>query len=208
MRTLPIFFFLTVAGLAACDKASEPEGSRPAAPASTPAPPAAARLSGPVRGAAAGDPIPGGPAAPSDVTWEAPAGWTLGKSSPMRKATYVVPRAAGDAEDGELSVAQAGGSVDQNVARWAQQLGQKPADVKRSERTVNGLAVTLVEIHGDYAGMTMPGAPPAAKKAGFALLGAIVETSPPTFFKLVGPDRTVRGAQRDFERLMDTLHAK
>jgi hypothetical protein len=54
----------------------------------------------------------------------------------------------------------------------------------------------------------MPGAPAAEKKPAFALLGAIVATSPPTFFKLTGPDKTVMAAQRDFERLVDGLRAK
>jgi hypothetical protein len=129
----------------------------------------------------------------------------------MRKATYVVPRAAGDAEDGELSVSQAGGSVDQNVARWAQQLDKKPADAKRTERMVNGLRVTVVEIHGDYSGMAMPGAQPSdkpAKKPGYAMLGAIVETTPPTFFKLTGPDKTVANAQHDFDKMVDGMRAK
>jgi hypothetical protein len=128
----------------------------------------------------------------------------------MRKATYTIPRAAGDAEDGELSVSQAGGTVDQNVARWAGQFERRVEDAKRASRTVNGLRVTVVEIHGDYSGMTMPGAPaPApAKKPGWALLGAIVETSPPTFFKLTGPEKTVMHARPDFDRLVESLHAK
>jgi hypothetical protein len=126
----------------------------------------------------------------------------------MIKEAYGVPKADGDTEDGELTVSQVGGSVDQNLQRWAQQLGQQPGDVKRSERTVNGLKVTLVEIHGAYGGMAMPGAPPPPKKAGFALLGAIVETSPPTFFKLVGPDKTIAAARGDFDALVGSVRAK
>jgi hypothetical protein len=126
----------------------------------------------------------------------------------MRKATYHVPRAPGDVEDPELSVSQAGGTVEQNVARWAKQLDRKPSDAKRSERTVNGLKVTTVELHGDYSPMAMPGGPTSVKKPGFALLGAIVETSPLTFLKLVGPDKSVVAAQRDFDKLVDGVRAK
>jgi hypothetical protein len=178
--------------LAGCDRAGEPDtsGGR-AAPSSAPA--------GATRG----------PAGPADVTYTTPPTWaTSPKQSPMRKASYVVPRADGDPEDGELSVAQAGGSLDQNIARWAGQFDRKPADVKRHARTVNGLDVTLVEIRGEYAGMAMPGAPAAGKKGGWALLGAIVATNPPTFFKLTGPEKTVTGAQAGFDALVDSLKAK
>jgi hypothetical protein len=71
------------------------------------------------------------------------------------------------------------------------------------------MRVTVVEIHGDYAGMSMPGAPATpAKKPGWALLGAIVETSPPTFFKLTGPEKTLMLARADFDKLVESLHAK
>ena len=51
------------------------------------------------------------------MTWDAPARLAVKAEnpSPMRKATYKIPKAAGDAEDAELSVSQAGGSVDMNV---------------------------------------------------------------------------------------------
>jgi hypothetical protein len=57
----------------------------------------------------------------------------------------------------------------------------------------------------------MPGttAPPQqGPKPGYALLGAIVETSPPTFFKLTGPEKTVMAARADFDKLVDGLRAK
>jgi hypothetical protein len=39
------------------------------------------------------------------------------------------------------------------------------------------------------------------------MLAAIVETDPPTFFKLVGPERTINGAKSEFEALMASLKA-
>jgi hypothetical protein len=186
---------LLYAALAGCNKQSEPDASgEPASRASAtpPAKPPASR-----------------PEGPSDVTFDAPAGWTKAeKAGPMRKATYHVPPAPDDADDVELSVSQAGGTVDQNIARWALQLERKLPDVKRDERTVNGLKVTVVEIHGDYTPMAMPGSPSAGKKPRYALLGAIVQTSPPTFLKLVGPEKSVGVAHRDFDKLVDSLRAK
>jgi hypothetical protein len=149
------------------------------------------------------------PAAPADVEWTAPAGWPVPPTKgAMRKASYIVPRAEGDPEDGDLSVAQAGGSVDQNITRWAGQFGRKASDMKRRHKTVAGLDVTLVELRGDYAGMATPGVPASGKKSGWALLGAIVPTNPPTFFKLTGPEKTVARAQAGFDALIDSLKPK
>jgi hypothetical protein len=65
-------------------------------------------------------PAPGVPEAPNtSLAWEAPVRWQLvPNASPMRLATYRVPRAPGDGVDAELSVTQAGGSVEANAERW------------------------------------------------------------------------------------------
>jgi hypothetical protein len=128
----------------------------------------------------------------------------------MRKATYRISRAAGDPEDAELSVSQAGGTVEMNIQRWASQYEQKAEGaVKRSERTVSGVKVTLVEIQGTFTGSAMPGAAPASPKSGYALLGAIVETAgASTFFKLTGPEKTIAAAKADFDRLIESITPK
>ncbi len=146
---------------------------------------------------------------PNEVVWEAPAAWTKVESkSPMRKATYKIPKAEGDAEDGELTVTQAGGSLESNIARWAGQLAAKPDAVTRTSEEHGGLKVTVVEMKGTYTGMAMPGSPPAEPKPNYALLGAIAETGIPTFFKLTGPEKTVAAAKADFSKLVASLHAK
>src|SRR5262249_19082109 len=148
-----------------CNKPTEPDRESAAPPKAT--------------GAAA----PTG-AATKDLAWDASATWQKAENaSPMRKATYKIPHAEGDAEDGEMSVTKAGGSVDQNVQRWAGQFAAKAEDVKRLERRSGGFKVTLVEMHGPYTAMSMPGTEAKGPKQAYALLGAIVETSPPTFFK-------------------------
>jgi hypothetical protein len=184
---------IPVALAVSCTRTREPDRSNaPAlAPSSTsPAAPAA----------------PKGAQQPAEVIYVAPPAWSkVENASRMRKATFRIPRAPGDSEDGELSVSQAGGSIDQNLQRWAGQFGHTLADVKRDHRSPSGLQVTLVQIRGAYAGMAMPGAPAQETKPGYALLGAIVETSPPTFFKLTGPERTVTAAQADFDKLVASL---
>jgi hypothetical protein len=190
-----VFFSLGALVAAACTKTPEPP------PAAITAMPGVERA--PASSAHAAAPSAG------EVGWEAPAGWQKAENpSPMRKATYKIPHAPGDTEDAELSVSQAGGSVDLNVKRWAGQFEVKPEDVKRTDRSAGGLKITVVELKGTFTGMAMPGAAGAGPKPGFALLGAIVETTTPTFFKLTGPEKTVMAARADFDKLVSSLRAK
>ena len=114
----------------------------------------------------------------------------------MRKATYVIPHAAGEKDDGELGVFYfgpgQGGAVEANVDRW-----------------VNGLVTHTVEIESaSFAAGAMGMTPKADAKlrSGYALLGAIVETpGGPYFFKLTGPKATVAGAKATFYKLLDSL---
>jgi hypothetical protein len=148
---------------------------------------------------------PPAPSGPADVNYDPPAKWQKVESpSTMRKATFKIPRAAGDPEDAELAVSQAGGTMDMNVQRWVGQFS-KGAEVKRAEKKVGDLKVTVLELRGTYNGSGMPGATEATPKERFTLLGAIVETTPMTFFKMTGPDKTMAAAKSDFDKLVDSL---
>lgn len=141
----------------------------------------------------------------SSLEYKAPARWVLvPNASSMRLATYRVPRAPGDTEDAELSVTQAGGSIDANADRWVGQFdpaGQKTA--KRSTRNVGALAVTIVEVQGKFEGGM---GKDASSGSNWALLGAIVATSGmPHFFKLTGPAKTVLAARAEFDALIGSL---
>ena len=92
--------------------------------------------------------------------------WTAQQaSSSMRVAEYVLPRAAGDTEDGELIVyffGGSGGSVDANIERWLGQMqqpdGRASRDVAtRSTRVINGLNVTTLDLAGTYVAEVRPG---------------------------------------------------
>ena len=177
-------------------------------PIPTPASAAAANPASPAHVAHANHP-PAQAGASGDVTWTAPASWKPAPNpSPMRKATYKIPKADADAEDAELSVSQAGGGVDANVKRWSAQFEGSP-ELKVSHREVGGLKVTVVEGHGTWNGGGMPGGPPAGPKKDWALLGAIVDSvDPPYFFKLTGPEKTVTGARGDFDVFVGGLKGK
>jgi hypothetical protein len=123
----------------------------------------------------------------------------------MRKATYKIPKVAGDADDGELTVSVAGGGVDPNVKRWASQFGD--AAPKTESRTVNGLKVTMIEIKGTFASGGM-GQPSVAKEKQM-LLGAIVDLGARQhFFKMVGPEKTITAAKAAFDKFVSSFRVK
>jgi hypothetical protein len=121
----------------------------------------------------------------------------------MRLATYRVP-AAGGAEEAEMSVSRAGGTTPANIERWRGQF-DGANQTGPTEKTVAGLKVTIVEITGTFTGGGMMGGP-TTQHPGWALLGAIVETSGfPYFFKLTGPEAGVLGARQGFDELIDSV---
>ncbi|HEY8075766.1 MAG TPA: hypothetical protein VIF62_16685 [Labilithrix sp.] len=148
-------------------------------------------------------------AGPADVAYDAPAAWTnVPTNNPMRKATFAIPKVAGDSEDAEMTVSLAFGGVTPNVQRWSQQF--QGATPKMERRHPNGLDVTVVELEGMYisGGPIMGGA--GKPKDNWALLGAIVQGADNKlhFFKLVGPSKTVKAAKKDFDALVSSMRAK
>ena len=87
-------------------------------------------------------------AAPGELGWTVPSKWaTAPNPSAMRKATYKIPKAAGDTEDAEMSVTLASGAIDANVDRWSGQF--EDSKTTRTERALaGGVKVTIVEIRG------------------------------------------------------------
>jgi hypothetical protein len=130
----------------------------------------------------------------------------------MRAAEYRVPRTGGDTEDAECSVitfgSGQGGSVDDNINRWVKQLEPTTSAPQRSRRTVNGMAVTRVEVAGTYTPMAMPAMPASSTtpRPGQRLVGDIVEApSGFWYFKMTGPDATVSAAAKELDALIDSL---
>jgi hypothetical protein len=137
----------------------------------------------------------------SGLTFTIPDGWQQSPpGSSMRVAELTLPRASGDTEDALLVVyyfGGSGGSVDANMQRWIGQMEQadgKPSSAvaKKETRTVNGLALTLVDVSGTYVAETAPGSTRRNNKPHFRLRAGVVETPKgPYFIKLTGPERTL-----------------
>ncbi len=195
-------FAVLALALVACSRS-------PAEPIAGP-PPASAVSTGSSPPSTAATSATASPAGTTPLHWTDPAKWQRRPpATPLRSAQYVVPRAGGDDEDGECVVttfgAKQGGSVEDNVKRWTGQFQGGPAAV-RSTRVVHGMRVTRVEAGGTYAAMAMPGA--AATPTvypGWRLIGAIVEArSGLWFFKMTGPEATVKAAGPAFDQMIDS----
>jgi len=187
--------------VSACNKQPDPIPEQPAATTT-------AMSAMPAPAMPPGHAATGTAAGPEDLGWDAPATWVSAPNpSPMRKATYKIPKVAPDTEDAELTVSSAGGGVEPNIKRWEQQFGD--AKAKTEQRTVNGLKVTTVEIKGKVAAGGMMGMPSTAAKDNQMLLGAVVDGGDRQhFFKMVGGEKTVTAAKPDFEKFVSSLHAK
>jgi hypothetical protein len=153
-----------------------------------------------------------GAAQTGSLTFTKPAAWTnRAPASSMRVAEFVVPKAAGDPEDGEVIIyyfAGGGGSVEANLQRWASQV-QSTKDPVRSTATVNGLKLTSLDVSGTYVAEMSPGSSEHHNKPGFRMRATVVETPKgPYFIKLTGPAKTVDGAGAAFDQFLQTLAFK
>jgi hypothetical protein len=153
--------------------------------------------------------------ASGSLAFTAPAGWqTRPAASVMRIAEFVIPRAQGDSEDGELIVYYFGtgaGTIDANIDRWIGQIQQpdgSPTKDKatRTNQTVNGLKVTMVDAVGTYVAEMRPGGTERYNKPGFRLRAAVVETPRgPYYVKMTGPAKTIGAADAAFTAFVGSL---
>jgi hypothetical protein len=148
--------------------------------------------------------------APTDWIAETP-------TSSNRRAQYKLPRAAGDAEDAEMAVYNfpgGGGTPQANVDRWLSQFtkadGSPAADsAKVVKKTIGSIPVTIVDIGGTYAGSMMMMQQASKGKPHVRMLAAIAETSSgPWFFKLTGPENSVKKYQLEFDAFINSIRQK
>jgi hypothetical protein len=136
--------------------------------------------------------------------------------SDMRAAQFRVPKTGSDAEDAEAVLfffgAGQGGSAQDNLDRWYGQMTQPDGKPSKEAgtvviKTVKGMKVTALDLAGTYKGMPAPGAP-ATAKTGYRLLAAAIEgPGGPWFFRIVGPDATVKGAKPAFDAMLESVEA-
>jgi hypothetical protein len=102
-----------------------------------------------------------------------------------------------------------GGSVQANLDRWNGQFthaDRKPAAAKIQRHTIHRLAVTTIDVSGEYSGMGGPTATTRTIKSHYRLLGATIENpGGNVFLKFTGPERTIAANERNFTQLLDSF---
>jgi hypothetical protein len=154
--------------------------------------------------------------APAALKWDVPPGWvSKPPASSMRVAEFTLPKAAGDAEDGQLGVfffGGQGGGVQANLDRWISQMTQPDGKASKdfakttTMKTKSGLAVTLVDLTGTYVAEVSPGSAERFNKPGFRLRAAVIETAEgPYFVKLTGPAKTIAQWDTAFSAFLNSI---
>jgi hypothetical protein len=157
------------------------------------------------------------------VAWDTPGSWTTMNSpnaprSGAKKASYNVPKAGNDKEEGEVLVTFNGtgdkGDPARTYKEWFDQFDGNLGATAKREEFVNGhgLKVETVEVAGTYKVALAPPVGPQKKAAvqmvknNFRLVGAVVKTPDRGnwFFKLTGPDETVQSARSALRALLES----
>ena len=149
------------------------------------------------------------------LTLTAPEGWTKKPpASRIVEAELATPPAKGDETPGRLTAMGAGGSVEENITRWAKQFpgeGGAAAKPKLDKLSVGGAEVQIVDLSGTYE--DKPGGPFAGKgvmRENYRMLGAIIQTKDAGnyFLKLYGPKATIGEAEKGFHEMIKSLKVK
>jgi hypothetical protein len=129
----------------------------------------------------------------AEINYVLPADWTEeSPSSSMRLAQFKIPGIDGGEAIELVVFDRIGGSVDQNLERWAGQFkipeGEEKKELVRSQETKNGLNITFASVYGTYSvsgsGMAFSG----VDKPNYKMFAAIIESSVGNYyFKAIGP---------------------
>lgn len=147
---------------------------------------------------------PAGPAV-DVIKFDAPAGWSKEEpSNNMRKAQYKVPdkdKKAGDAQLALFYFGPRNDALEDNLKRWAQQMG---AAEPKTEVIQGKCKIHLVDLKGTYTGDQQQG-----PQENQRLLAAVVENADgPWYFKLVGPADTVGPWKDEFVTMLKSAGTK
>jgi len=233
-RPLTPLLLTLLASLAACDATSTTPKPAPApvaqAPAPAPAPtPAPTTPAEPVKKplpTTAADWTGGASAAPArldvgSVSFAVPTGWLpRPPSSSMRLAEVVIPAVApaqpsstpayAPETDALVAFFRLGGTVEDNIARWAASVtgpDGKQATPQVTVREVAGLKVHDVRLDGTYLD-GMPGGQRTSRE-GWGFRAAIIETGMPmTFVRLTGPKALVESSASAWEEMLSGMKTK
>jgi len=120
----------------------------------------------------------------------------------MRKAQLEIAQGSDKAEVTFFQFgAGQGGSVADNVARWFAQFQGNDAKRKTENVQAGSVKITYATTEGTFTS-GMPGGP-ATPMSGYALCGAILESSEGNvFIKMTGPEAVVKSATEAFKKMV------
>jgi hypothetical protein len=143
--------------------------------------------------------------------WTVPKSW-LRKTPKMPniiQAEYGIPKVEGDKENGRLTVSVALGSLEDNVARWKHQFGDKPDKENEETLDAGGVKIVLVDFSGtfnDSRGPMMMG--PTMARPDYRMLGAIFQIPGEDglhFVKCYGPKKTITARADEVKGFVSSL---
>jgi len=146
------------------------------------------------------------------LAWDLPKRWTDRGPGSMRLATYAIPAAKGS-DEAQCAVYYfgpgQGGPVEANLDRWRGEFKNAKEDAPKNFNA-KGARVTRIAIRGTYlahAGMMSEAQP--VESPNWALLGGIAEgPEGSVFFKLTGPEATVKTASKEFDAMLRSIRKK
>jgi len=136
-----------------------------------------------------------------------PDNWTAVKpSSSMRLMEFHVGENNTDASMAVFK--NIGGTIDDNLERWAGQFGYKllDEDVKLTNEVINGIDFHIISILGTYTNTMAFSRNATNPKDNYRLLGAIANTSDGLYyFKMTGPNAIINNEVEEFSYFIQSL---
>jgi hypothetical protein len=150
------------------------------------------------------------------ITFAVPKSWQSSTPrSQMRLTQLKIEPVAGESDPAELvlfAFPGGAGTVEANLQRWSEQFTDdsgRPAKIESAKRPGKNIEVMFAEASGRYVAAVAPGSAERFDKPGYRLLGAIVTTDEVGyFFKMVGPDKTMKAAKPAFEAMIRSIEVE
>lgn len=140
-----------------------------------------------------------------------PEGWERREpKSRIVEHEFAIKPIEGDKEECRITVMGAGGSIEDNIARWAAQFKQPDGSATTEQMTVKKSTSPDREVHTvDIAGTYVDRPPFAGQgvdRPGYRMLAAIIVTKKGNYFiKVTGPIRTMTFHEAKFKELIASL---
>lgn len=124
---------------------------------------------------------------------------------------FSIPAAEGDENPGRMTIMAAGGSVEDNIARWVGQFKQPGGGAtenaaEEAKKEIGGIEVHFVDLSGTFVDRPGPMAP-AVERDGYRMLGVILvgDKIGQQFIKFYGPAKTVEENADAFAEMIEGL---